>query len=148
MATRYNANGTIEYHVRPRHGRAFELDELQAIVGGYIEAFRITADTYLILNEDGKRLALPQNLRATALAQKSHLAPWDVIVGDAIHCNRTELGEDDDDAAMERERATVDRPHPFISDPDEPSRVPYGAEDVHHCLICGQAADRPIHRPA
>ena len=39
------------------------LEELQSIVGGYIEAFSITEDIMCICNERGKILNLPINFR-------------------------------------------------------------------------------------
>lgn len=92
--------------ITPRNGRAFELAELQAIVGGYIEAIRVPAgavghvpagETLIAFcNEDGKRLELPINARATAL-----LRPWnDVICGDVVICTLTEAGEGDEEDAI------------------------------------------------
>lgn len=37
-------------------------------------------------------------------------------------------------------------PHTFIEDTQDAQRVRHGDEDVAHCVTCGQAADRPIHR--
>lgn len=38
-----------------------ELPYLQAVVGGYIECFRITTDCVIICNEEGKLMGLPYN---------------------------------------------------------------------------------------
>lgn len=44
--------------------------------------------------------------------------------------------------------ALAREPHQFLADAADAPRVGYGEEDVTHCLICGQAEDRPIHRLA
>jgi hypothetical protein len=82
--------------VVPANGRTFQLAELQAAVGGYIEAIYLPSGLIMFINEDGKRLDLAPNWRATDLARAAGIAPWDVVVGSAIVCNRTEAGADDD----------------------------------------------------
>ena len=44
--------------------------------------------------------------------------------------------------------APVVEAHEFVVDSAEARRVKYGDEDLDHCAVCGQAADRPIHRVA
>lgn len=84
------------YAITPADGRVFRLTELQTIVGGYLEALRLPADAHgriMYLNEDGKRLALPVNRRATLLV-RPQLHPADVIVGTVILCTLAETGDD------------------------------------------------------
>jgi hypothetical protein len=51
---------------------------LHALVGGYIEAYRIPGhDARMYMNEDGRRLALPLNVRASDLLQTT-------VVGDVV----------------------------------------------------------------
>ena len=45
------------------------LESLQAAVGGYIEYLKINDICYLLVNEDARRLNLPLNPFATALAR-------------------------------------------------------------------------------
>jgi hypothetical protein len=91
MATRINADGTAET-LTPRIGH-FALDELQVIVGGYIEAVFLDDDTVMMINEDGKRLGLPVNGRATWVARERGQVPaWDFIVGDVVIGTRREMG--------------------------------------------------------
>lgn len=52
----------------PRNGHDFSLDELHAIVDGYIEVIPARDGRLIVLNEDGKRLRLPRNEQATQLA--------------------------------------------------------------------------------
>lgn len=72
--------------------RAFTLGELQLLVGGYIEALYPAPGQVLFINEDGKRLGLPVNRRATAL-MRGRLLPGDVIVGAAVLCSFEEAGQ-------------------------------------------------------
>ena len=74
-------------------GPEFTLDELQALVGGYLEALRLDDAYWLVINEEGKLLDLPVNLRATALV-RWRLPADDYIVGPAIVCTTAEMGSD------------------------------------------------------
>jgi hypothetical protein len=91
MATLIPATGPTQ-EVQPRERGTFTLVELQTVVGGYIEALRLGTD-WMFLNEDGKRLALPFNPRATAM-MRGRIAADDFIVGTVIICSPTEAGED------------------------------------------------------
>ena len=66
-------------------GDTYTLDELQTIVGGYIEIIRLPANLLMVLNEEGKLKGLPLNERATALT-RGILADDDLIVGDVLVC--------------------------------------------------------------
>ena len=72
--------GVVEIY--PENGACFKLRELQLLVGGYIEAVRLPADSlqcglWLIVNEEGRLQNLPVNRRASIAAGR-----W--IVGDAV----------------------------------------------------------------
>jgi hypothetical protein len=63
--------------IAPGDGRtAFSLEELQMLVGGYIELVRVPnpknlwflRNTWMIVNEEGRLLGLPQNMAASQLA--------------------------------------------------------------------------------
>lgn len=101
MARLYRPDGTQE-DVTPADGRTFSLEELHALVGGYIEIVGLghTANGSMlafIVDEDGKRKDYPCNPRATALwhARRAHQNA-DVIVGAALLCTITRAGEDDE----------------------------------------------------
>lgn len=96
MAKLIPTSGPVR-EVAPAEGPTFTLQELQAIVGGYIEALRLGA-LWLFLNEEGKLHSLPLNERATAL-MRGRIADDDWIVGDVILCTPQEAGEEagDDD---------------------------------------------------
>jgi Domain of unknown function (DUF3846) len=98
MATLIPAAGEPRF-LEPANGVAFTLAELQAAVGGYIEALRVPlelltdgAPLVLFCNEDGKRQHLPINRFATFM-MRTILRPDDQIVGDALVCTMTEAGE-------------------------------------------------------
>lgn len=93
MATLIPARGNLR-EITPANGRAFTLAELQALVGGYIEALRAPDGRIAFLNEDGKRLELPINGSATWLFRLQ--LPGDYIVGDVVLCTAIEAGEGDD----------------------------------------------------
>ena len=83
-----------------RHPDRMALSQLQAVVGGYIEAVYLRSAEgeriVMFVNEDGKRLDLPLNLRATQLAHEQHaIGPDDWIVGDVVLCTWAEAGADD-----------------------------------------------------
>lgn len=90
MATILRTDGTVT-ETRPADGREYTLTELQAAVGGYIEALRTPDGRYMFLNEDGKRLDLPLNELATEL-MRGRIADDDYIVGDVILCTLVEAG--------------------------------------------------------
>ena len=46
----------------PKNDRTFELEEMQEIVGGYIEIIRLNDGRIIIVNEDGLNLNLPVNI--------------------------------------------------------------------------------------
>ena len=61
------ADGTT-LKVYPKR-RKFTLEELQALVGGYIERVQLAPNIDLIANEEGQILGLPLNQMATAMAR-------------------------------------------------------------------------------
>jgi len=66
MATLYKANGEIET-VKPLNGEGFTLEELQGLVGGYVEKVNLSAEQFILCDEDGKSKNLPVNQNATDL---------------------------------------------------------------------------------
>ena len=91
MATRIDPDGTIT-EITPADGKAFTLPELQAIVGGYIEAiYTSPGGRIMYINEDGKGQHLPVNLKATRRVRG--LRVGDVIVGSVVLCTLKETGD-------------------------------------------------------
>lgn len=75
---------TIE--VSPKKGKYFSLQELQTIVGGYIEMVYLDDSRFMVVNEEGKLKNLPLNEKATELFNST-----DYIVGDVLVCSRKEI---------------------------------------------------------
>jgi hypothetical protein len=80
MATLLRADGSAET-LQPSNGVHWNLEELQTLVGGYIEVARTTDGKYLVLDEEGKLKRKPLNVAATRIYQHGRR---DVIVGDAV----------------------------------------------------------------
>ncbi len=81
MAQFIRANGEI-LEAEPKNGTSFELDELQAFVGGWIEIVNTYDGRLMVLDEEGKLKGKSVNEYA------SQLFGWrDVIVGDVLVCD-------------------------------------------------------------
>jgi len=91
MATVFEVNGTRR-EVYPATPPSFMLEEMQALVGGFIEMVPMAGDKMLIINEEGKLQGLLCNLEAT-LQVLDRLLPGDYIAGAAVLVSRQELGE-------------------------------------------------------
>jgi Domain of unknown function (DUF3846) len=80
----------------PDNGCCFTLDELQHLVGGYIEVAHARGRRrLLVLNEDGRRLLLKPNPLATTLHHAAGGSSGD-LVGDVVLCTWRELGSRDE----------------------------------------------------
>jgi hypothetical protein len=66
----------------PQDHKVFQLDEVQKIVGGYVEQLHISGRDIMLVNEDGKLKELPVNMPATRLINR----PGDFVVGDVLVC--------------------------------------------------------------
>lgn len=92
-------DGTIQ-NVSPADGKHFTLEELQTLVGGYIEFDESIKEGYdLVTNEEAKLLQLPINPQATALYKWTVVNGRinDVICGPAVYGATTELDRPADD---------------------------------------------------
>lgn len=70
----------------PKNGTTFELEEMQEIVGGYIEIIRLNDGRIIIVNEEGLLQGLPVNIEATNILRRDH-STTQYIVGNAIVCD-------------------------------------------------------------
>ena len=70
----------------PKNGKTFELDELQGIVGGWIEIVRLKDGRIIVIDEDGKSKGKAVNIPATNIMRRDHYTT-DYIVGTAIVCD-------------------------------------------------------------
>ena len=91
MAKIVKASGEI-VDISPKNRKDFQLDEVQQIVGGYVEAIRINDEEFMLVDEEGKLNAKPINVKATAYycANKRN-ACNDFIVGDVLLCSTSEF---------------------------------------------------------
>ena len=70
----------------PKNGTTFELEEMQEIVGGYIEIIRLNDGRMIIVDEEGKSKNKAVNIPATNILRRDHYTT-DYIVGTAIVCD-------------------------------------------------------------
>ena len=70
----------------PKNGTTFELEEMQKIIGGYVEPIRLNDGRMIIVDEDGKSKDKAVNIPATNILRRDHYTT-DYIVGTAIVCD-------------------------------------------------------------
>lgn len=82
---------TIE--VKPKNGTDFQLEELQEVVGGYIEILHIyRTGEVMVVNEEGRLENLPWNEKATIYAKMNNaIFPNDYIVGNVLVCDNKRI---------------------------------------------------------
>jgi hypothetical protein len=69
--------------VYPENKKTFELEELQAVVGGLIEFIYLPNNRIMVINEEGKFNGSKPNTVATLLVAE-HLEAGDRIFGDVL----------------------------------------------------------------
>jgi hypothetical protein len=80
------------WEVEPNNKTDFSLEELQEIVGGYIEIINFPNRECMVVNEEGVYMKLPINASATNLyIQKHNLLEISVIVGDVLICKSNQI---------------------------------------------------------
>lgn len=90
MAEIIKTDGTRR-EVQPAGGTYFTLEEMQAIVGGYVEQVWLDENTTMFLNEEGKLEGLPFNIEATKVFLSHYPESNDFIVGDVLVCNNNQI---------------------------------------------------------
>lgn len=75
--------------VKPSNGTDFSLEELNEIVGGYIEIVHLSSTQIMVVNEDGKLMDLPLNVYATMIARIA--GHKDTIVGNVLVCDTNKI---------------------------------------------------------
>lgn len=88
MAYIINTDETIT-NVTPANGTDFTLDELNAIVDGFIEILYIDDNQIMVVNEEGKLNGLDLNTRATRLIREAGIN--DFIAGRALVCDTKQV---------------------------------------------------------
>jgi hypothetical protein len=78
--------------VAPKNGTDFSLEELQTIVGGWIEIVNLRDGRLLCLDEEGKLKGKERNYVATDIYHQAlPLCCKDFIVGDVLLCNEDQI---------------------------------------------------------
>ena len=75
--------------ITPNKDNLFSLEELQKIVGGYIEMVFLPNNFVLVVNEEGKLNQLPINIKASLIMKEFNIN--DFIVGNALYCSLNQL---------------------------------------------------------
>jgi hypothetical protein len=90
MAQIINIYGEI-FEVMPCNGTDFKLRELQGIVEGHIEILRLSNNTVMVVNEEGK-FQCAYNGLATILAKTCRAIPQnDYINGNVLVCDTNQI---------------------------------------------------------
>jgi len=90
------SNGNDEGSI-PANEHYYTLEELQAIVGGYIQMVDLADGRVMVLNEEGKLKDLPYNWQATNLFNAGVRVWFVPIAGDVLVCDERWLNPPDDD---------------------------------------------------
>lgn len=77
--------------VAPKNGTDFSLEELQTIVGGWIEIVNLRDGRLLCLYEEGKLKGKERNHVATDIYRQAFPQCKDFIVGDVLICNEDQI---------------------------------------------------------
>lgn len=91
MATLYKADGSRE-EVHPANGTTFQIEELQALVGGYVERVFLPFDQRMIVDEDAKLRGKPVNEGASLALHQALGRNTVPIAGDAVVGKKKEIG--------------------------------------------------------
>lgn len=89
MATLIYPDGRLET-VAPANGKKFRLEEMQKIVGGYIELVPTLERKRMVVNEEGRLEKLPRNQTATVLMPRHYIIAGNFICGKALVLERGE----------------------------------------------------------
>ena len=87
MAKIYRVNGTVE-NIEPVNKTDFSLEELQKIVGGYIEVVPVFKNKYIVVDEEGRMKNYKHNETASRLVFGQVNGD---IVGDMLLCEQNEI---------------------------------------------------------
>jgi hypothetical protein len=89
MAQIIKTSGAV-IETKPKNGTDFQLDELQSIVGGYIEVVSLRDGRLIVCDEEGKLKGKERNNKATDILH-SVFNNNDFMVGDVLVCNENEI---------------------------------------------------------
>lgn len=77
--------------VSPKTGKKYPLEQLQEIVGGFIQIVPLDKTTVLVCDEDGKLKGYEVNGLATSILRDYYPKTTDFIVGNVIVCKTNEI---------------------------------------------------------
>ena len=89
MAQVIKSSGEV-IEIKPDNGTDFYLEELQAIVGGYIEVVSLRDGRLIVCDEEGKLKGKDRNHKATDILQAA-MPTHDFVVGDVLVCGVDEI---------------------------------------------------------
>ena len=89
MAQIIKSNGETKT-VEPKNGTDFKLEELQAIVGGYVQIAYLRDDEIMVMDEECRLKDKDLNLRAS-LRYRRDVNPYDSVVGDVLICKTNQV---------------------------------------------------------
>ena len=89
MAQIIKSNGETKT-VEPKNGTDFKLEELQAIVGGYVQIAYLRDDEIMVMDEEGRLKDKDLNLRAS-LRYRRDVNPYDSVLGDVLICKTNQV---------------------------------------------------------
>jgi hypothetical protein len=75
---------------KPNNGTDFSLEELNEVVGGYIEVISLHDGRLIVCDEEGKLKGKDMNHKATEFFRLT-LLTTDFLVGDVLVCNEEEI---------------------------------------------------------
>lgn len=82
----------VTISLKPANKKQFTINELQDAVHGMVKMYYLERHkAYLVINEEGKMLSLPFNSMATDIYRDSFKDSPDVIVGNALIAQKTEI---------------------------------------------------------
>lgn len=92
MAKIYTTDGQVLIG-EPANRKFFELEELQEVVGGYIELVELPDDMLMVVNEEGIPRKLPLNVLATAVTHRYGIADKfnGGVRGNVIICKKGQI---------------------------------------------------------
>ena len=76
--------------IQPKNGTDFQLEELQAIVGGYIEIVNLRNGKLICCDEEGKLKGYERNNVATDF-MRTIFRTSDFLVGDVLVCDDNQI---------------------------------------------------------
>ena len=77
--------------IAPKAGKKYPLEQLQEIVGGYIQCIRLSPSTVLVCDDDGKYKGYEVNDLATMILRDAFKGSDDFIVGNVLVCKTNEI---------------------------------------------------------